>query len=211
MVSRALKGKWYKAVAVWERFKMSLIGANELKKKLVIILEGQPYAVLDVTFAAPSARGASTMVKARVRNLLSGAVLDKTFRTNEKFEEADVEKVAAHFLYSDDQSYYFMDEATYEQFALPLKKIEDVKGYIKEEAPLQVLKYNGTPLTLEFPVYVELKVSYAEPVVKGDSGSGSVTKLAKLETGIEVRVPLYVKEGDTVRVNTQTGEVAGRA
>ncbi len=191
---------------------MTLIGANELKKKLMIILEGQPYLVLDVTFASPSARGASTMIKARVRNLLSGAVLDKTFRSSEKFAEADAEKVPAHFLYADTQAYYFMDEATYEQFALPVKKIEDVKGYIKENSAVQVLKYNGQPLSLEFPVYVELKVSYAEPgVKKGDSGAGSVTKLAKLETGLEVRVPLYIEEGDTVRVNTQTGEVAGRA
>jgi elongation factor P len=191
---------------------MNLIAANDLKRKLMIILEGQPYEVFDVTFASPSARGASTMVKARVRNLLSGAVLDKNFRTNEKFEEADVEKVPASFLYADTQAYYFMDEATYEQFSLPLEKIKDVKGYIKENSPLQVLKYNGVPLTLEFPVYVELKVIYAEPgVKKGDSGAGTITKLAKLETGLEVRVPPYVKEGDTVRVNTQTGEVAGRA
>jgi len=191
---------------------MSLIGANELKKKMMILLEGQPYAVLDVAFASPSARGASTMIKARVRHLLSGAVQDKTFRSSEKFEEADVEKATANFLYADEQAYHFMDETTYEQFSMPLKKIEDVKGYIKENVPLQVLKYNGAPVTLEFPVYVELKVSFAEPgVKKGDSGAGSVTKLATLETGLEVRVPLYIKEGDVVRVNTQTGEVSGRA
>ncbi len=188
----------------------SLIGANELKRKQMILLDGQPYVILDVTFSSPSARGASMMVKVRVRNLLNAAVLDKNFRTSEKFEEADVEKVPASFLYSDPDAYYFMDEATYEQFALPLAKIADVKGYIKEGQPLQVLKYNGQPVTLEFPVYVELKVTYTEPGIKGDSSAGSL-KLANLETGIEVKVPLYVKEGDVVRVNTQTGEVSGRA
>ncbi len=189
---------------------MPLIGANELKKKLMILIDGQPFVVLDVTFASPSARGASTMVKARVRNLLNGAVLDKNFKTAEKFEEADVEKVPVSFLYSDPDAYYFMDEATYEQFGMPLAKIADVKGYIKEGSPLQVLKYNGEPVSLEFPVYVELKVTYTEPGIKGDSSASSL-KLANLETGIEVRVPLYVKEGDVVRVNTQTGEVSGRA
>lgn len=190
---------------------MPLIGANELKKKQFIIVDGQPYVVLDVTFASPSARGASMMVKARVRNLLNGAVLDKNFKTGEKFDEADVEKSPASFMYSDPEAYYFMDETTFEQFAMPLDKIADVKGYIKEGSPLQVLKYNGSPVSLEFPVYVELKVVYSEPAVTGASSSGSGTKLAKLETGIEVRVPLYIKEGDTVRVNTQTGETSGRA
>lgn len=188
---------------------MPQIGANELKKKLMILIDGQPNVILDVTFAAPSARSASTMVKAKVRNLLNGAVQDKTFRTSEKFEEADVEKVAASFLYSDPDAYHFMDEATYEQFSFTLAKIADVKGFIKEGTPLQVLKYNGVPVSLEFPVYVELKVTFAEPA--RESGAGNVNKLATLETGIEVRVPNYIKEGDIVRVNTQTGEVGGRA
>lgn len=189
---------------------MPLIGANELKKKMVILVEGQPFTVLDVTFSTPSARGASTMVKAKVRHLLNGAVLDKNFKSGEKFEEADVEKSPTSFLYADTDAYHFMDDATYEQFSLALSKIAEIKGYIKEGVPLQVVKFNGQPVSLEFPVYVELQVTYTEPAVKGDS-SASVLKLAKLETGIEVKVPLYVKEGDVVRVNTQTGEVSGRA
>ncbi len=190
---------------------MSLIGANELKKKLMIIVEGKPYIVVDVTFASPSARGASMMVKARLRNLLSGEVLDKNIKSGEKFEEADIEKVPANFLYSDAGAYYFMDETTFEQFAMPLEKMAEVKGYLKENFPVELVKFNGTPVSLELPQYVELKVVYTEPAAKGDSGSGSVTKLARLETGIEARVPLYVKEGDIVRINTQTGETAGRA
>lgn len=189
---------------------MGLVGANELKKKMFILVDGQPFTVLDVTFASPSARGASMMIKARVRNLLTGAVLDKNFKAGEKFAEADVEKTPASFMYSDAEAYHFMDDATFEQFSLTLAKIADVKGYIKEGTPLQVLKYNGDPVSLEFPVYVELKVVYTEPSIKGDS-AGSVLKLARLETGIEVKVPQYVKDGDLVRVNTQTGEVSGRA
>lgn len=187
----------------------SLIGANELKRKDMILIDNQPWAVLEVTFASPSARGASTMVKIRVKNLLNGMVQDKNLRTSEKFPEADVEKVAASFLYSDPDSYHFMDEVTFEQFSFSLEKIADIKGYIKEGSPMQVLKYNGVPVSLEFPVYVELKVTYAEPT--RDSGGGNVTKNATVETGLEVKVPQYIKEGDIVRVNTQTGEVSGRA
>lgn len=189
---------------------MPMVSANELKKKMFIVVDGHPNVVLDVTFATPSARGASTMVRVKVRNLMSGAVLDKNCKSSEKFEEADIEKGPASFLYSDTDAYYFMDDTTYEQFPLSLEKLAEVKGYIKEGTPLQVVKYNGQPVSLEFPVYVELKVDYTEPSVKGDS-AGSVLKLAKLETGIEVKVPQYVKEGDLVRVNTQTGEVSGRA
>ena len=190
---------------------MTLIGANELKKKLMIIVEGKPCLVADVTFSSPSARGASMMVKARLRNLLTGEVLDKNFKSSEKFEEADIEKAPANFLYADAGAYYFMDETTYEQFAMPVEKLADVKGYLKENSPVELIKFNGVPVSLELPQYVELRVVYTEPAVKGDSGSGSVTKLARLETGIEVRVPLYIAEGDKVRIHTQTGETAGRA
>lgn len=190
---------------------MSLIGANELKRRMMIVVDGAPYIVIDVTFASPSARGASMMVKTRLRNLISGEVLDKNIKSGEKFEEADIEKVSASFLYSDAGAYYFMDEGTYEQFTMPIEKIEELKGYLKENCPVTLIKFNGAPVSIELPQYVELRVVYAEPAVKGDSSSGSGTKLAKLDTGIEIRVPLYIKEGDIVRVNTQTGEAAGRA
>ena len=189
---------------------MPLIGANELKKKMIILVDAQPFTVLEVTFASPTARSASAMVRARLKHLLTGAVQDKNFKTGEKFQEADVELSPASFLYSDADAFYFMDETTYEQFSLAISKIAEIKGYLKEGVPMQALKYNGTPVSLQLPVYVELKVISAEPSVRGDS-SGSVMKPAQLETGMEVRVPLYIKEGDIVRVNTQTGEVPGRA
>ena len=189
---------------------MALIGANELKRKILITLDGQPYIVLEVTFASPSARGASTMVKARVRNLLTGAVLDKNFKAAEKFSEPDVEKITASFLYADPDACFFMEENTFEQFPLANEKIADLKGYLKESMIVEALKYNGQIISIQLPVYVELKVTSCEPT-KGDSGSSNATKQGVLETGLEVRMPLYIKEGDTVRVNTQTREVAGRA
>ena len=190
---------------------MALIGANELKKKMLIEIEGQPYHVLDVFFATPTARGASTMVRTRLKNLLNGAVQEKSFRTSEKFPEPDVEIAAVSFLYSDNEGFHFMDETTFEQFVLPEETIGEDRGYLKEGLTVQIFKYNGNAVSLELPQYVELAIASTEPGVRGDTAAGGATKVAKLETGLEVRVPLFMKEGELVRVNTQTAEVAGRA
>src|ERR1044071_3848510 len=190
---------------------MPLIAANELKRKLLIAVEGQPYAVLDVFFASPTARGAATMVRTRLRHLLTGAVLEKSFRSNEKFEEPDVELAPASFLYNDSEGFHFMDERSYEQFSFPSDAVNEERGYLKEGLSLQVLRYNGEPVSLQLPQFVELAVASAELGVRGDTAAGGATKQATLETGLVVRVPLFIKEGEVVRVNTQTGEVAGRA
>jgi elongation factor P len=190
---------------------MALIGANELKRKMLITIEHQPYVVIDVFFASPSARGASTMVRTKLRNLMTDAVLEKSFRTNEKFEEADVILTPASYLYSDDEHCHFMDEGTYEQFALPGDQIGDDRLYLKEGLSLHVLKYNGSPIAIQLPPFVELSIVSTEPGGRNDTGSGGATKPATLETGLHVRVPLFIKEGEVVRVSTQTGEFVSRA
>ena len=190
---------------------MALIGANELKRKLLITVDGQPYLVLEVFFASPTARGGATMVRTRLRHVLTGAVLEKSFRSSEKFEEPDIETVPASFLYSDAEGCHFMDEKSFEQFAFANENIGSDRGYLKEGISLQVLKYNGDPVSLQLPQYVELAVSSTELGLRGDTAAGGATKQATLETGLVVRVPLFIKEGEVVRVNTQTGEVMGRA
>ncbi|MDQ3818884.1 MAG: elongation factor P [Acidobacteriota bacterium] len=190
---------------------MSLVGANELKRKMLITVDGQPYTVVDVFFASPTARGAATMVRTRLRHLLTGAVQEKSFKAGEKFEEPDVQLSSASFLYSDGDGYHFMDESSYEQFTFEAEQVGDERGYLKEGASLQVLKYNGAPVSLQLPQFVELAVASTEPGMRGDTAAGGATKQATLETGLTVRVPLFIKEGERVRVNTQTGEVAGRA
>jgi elongation factor P len=190
---------------------MALIAANELKRKLLIGVEGQPYVVLEVFFASPTARGAATMVRTKLRHLLTGAVMEKSFRSNEKFEEPDVELVPASFLYSDTNGFHFMDEKSYEQFTFSADDLSEDRGYLKEGISLQVLKYNGAPVSLQLPQYVELEVVSTELGLRGDTAAGGASKQATLETGLAVRVPLFIKEGESVRVNTQTGEVAGRA
>ncbi|MFN2491896.1 MAG: elongation factor P [Pyrinomonadaceae bacterium] len=190
---------------------MALVTANELKRKLLITVDSQPYVVLEVFFASPTARGAATMVRTRLRHLLTGAVMEKSFRSSEKFEEPDIELTPASFLYSDAHGFHFMDEKNYEQFTFAAEAIETDRGYLKEGTSLQLLKYNGAPVSLELPQYVELTVASAELGMRGDTAAGGATKQATLETGLVVRVPLFIKEGEVVRVNTQTGEVAGRA
>ena len=190
---------------------MALIGANELKRKMLITVDGQPYTVVEVFFASPSARGASTMVRTKLRHLLTDAVLEKSFKTSEKFEEPDVALTPASFLYSDGESFHFMDEESYEQFSLSEDQLGDERFYLKENLSLQVRKYNGEPVSLALPATVDLAVTDAEPGVRGDSASGGTTKSATLETGLQVRVPLFIKEGEIVRVNTQTGEFVSRA
>jgi elongation factor P len=190
---------------------MALIGANELKRKMLITVEGQPYTVVEVIFASPSARGASTMVRTKLRHLITDAVLEKSFKTSEKFEEPDVELNPATFLYADGDGYHFMDDESYEQFALDAEQLGDDRLYLKENLSLQVRKYNGEPISMQLPATVDLAVAETEPGVRGDSASGGTTKSATLETGLQVRVPLFIKEGEIVRVNTQTGEFLSRA
>lgn len=190
---------------------MALISANELKRKLLIDVDGQPYVVLDVFFASPTARGAATMVRTKLRHLLTGAVLERSFRSSEKFGEPDVELAPASFLYSDAEGFHFMDEKSYEQFTFSVEAVGTDAGYLKEGVSLEVLRYNGAAVSLRLPQYVDLAVVSAELGLRGDTAAGGATKQATLETGLTVRVPLFIKEGEVVRVNTQTGEVSGRA
>jgi len=190
---------------------VALIGANELKRRMMIKVDGEPYAIVEVTFASPSARGASTMVRTRLRHLLTGAVLEKSFKTSEKFEEPDVAFSGASFMYADAEGFHFMDEETFEQFMLPAEQVGEDRGYLTDGLVAQVLKYNGHPVSLELPQFVELTVAATEPAIKGDTAAGRDLKPATLETGLEIRVPLFIKEGERVRVNTETGEFAGRA
>jgi elongation factor P len=190
---------------------MPLIGANELKRKLFIEVDGQPYVVMDVFFATPSARGASTMVRTKLRQLVTGAVMEKSFKTSEKFAEPDVTMSPASYLYSDGENYHFMDEKSYEQFSLSEEQLGQERLYLKENLSLQVRRYNGTPISVELPPFVDLAVTSTEPGMRGDNAAGGATKPAELETGLQVRVPLFIREGEVVKVSTQTGEFVSRA
>lgn len=190
---------------------MALVGANELKRKMLIEVDGQPFAIVEVFFASPTARGAATMVRTRLRHLLTGAVQERSFRSSEKFPYADVQLAPATFMYADAEGCHFMNDATYEQFMLAASDLSDEQGYLTENLAVQILYYNSAPVSLQLPQFVELTVTHTELGTRGDTAAGGATKQATLETGVQARVPLFIKEGERVRVSTETGEVAGRA
>jgi len=189
----------------------SLIEAIDIKRKMFFEYENAPYHVIDVDVSKPTARGGQTLVRVKMRNLLTRAVFDKTFKAGEKFSEPDLANVDATFLYADASGYHFMDQESYETLTLSAETIGDDRFLLVDNVLVQLQKYNGSPIAVQFPAHVELTVKSTEPGVRGDTASGSVTKLATLETGLEVRVPLFIKEGEKVKVHTETREFAGRA
>jgi elongation factor P len=146
-----------------------------------------------------------------MRNLLTSAVFEKTFKASDKFKDPDLQLVPASYLYSDGDGSHFLDQESYETLTLTGALIGNALDLLVEGALIQLHKYNGNPIGLQLPIFVELEVAYTEPAVRGDSSSGSVTKLARLQTGLEIRVPLFIKEGEKVKVSTENREFAGRA
>jgi elongation factor P len=189
----------------------ALIDAIDIKRKAFFELDNTPYCCLEAEVSTPSARGAQTLVRLKMRNLLTSAVFEKTFKASEKFKEPDLQIGPASYLYSDNDGSHFLDQETYETLTLTEDMIGDALDLLVEGVIIQLHKYNGNPIGLELPNQVELAVAYTEPGARGDSSSGSVTKTARLETGLEIRVPLFIKDGEKVKVSTETREFAGRA
>jgi elongation factor P len=189
----------------------ALIEAIEIKRKMFFEFEGAPYHCIDVEVSKPTARGGQTLVRIKMRNLLTRAVFDKTFKAGEKFREPDLAMVEATFLYSDAAGFHFMNQESYETLTLGGDVIGDDRQLLVDNVPVHIQTYNGRPIGVQFPPHVELTVASTEPGVRGDTASGGVTKLARLETGLEIRVPLFIKEGEKVKVHTETREFAGRA
>jgi elongation factor P len=173
--------------------------------------EGVPYHCLDVDVSKPTARGGQTLVRLKMRNLLTRAVFDKTFKAGEKFREPDLVVAPATYLYADGSGYHFMDQETFETLTLGADLVGGDRLLLVDNVLVQVQKYNGNPIGLQLPPHVELTIASTEPGVRGDTASGGVTKLATLETGLEIRVPLFIREGERIKVHTETREFAGRA
>jgi elongation factor P len=189
----------------------ALIEAINVKRKTLFEFEDTPYYCMEADVSSPTARGGQTLVRLKMRNLLTSAVFEKTFKAGEKFREPDLELVPATYLYGDGDGYHFLDQQSYETLTLSEEMVGSALDFLIEGLLIQLHKYNGNPIGLQLPIFVEMNVSQAEPGVRGDSSSGSVTKVATLETGLEVRVPLFIKEGEKVKVSTETREFAGRA
>ena len=189
----------------------ALLDAIEIKRKMYFEFENAPYYCLDVEVSTPTARGGQTLVRLKMRNLLTRSVFDKTFKASDKFKEPDLETVEASYLYSDSEGSYFMDQESFDTIRLTPDKLGDALQFLLEGVIIKLDKFNGNPIGLQLPEKVELAVAYTEPGVRGNTASGAVTKHAKLETGLEIRVPFFIEVGEKINVYTETREYAGRA
>ncbi len=178
----------------------------DFRKGLRIELGNEPYVIVDFQHVKPGKGGA--FVRTKLKNLLNGRVVDKTFRSGEKVGKPDMEEKEMQFLYKDDQ-YHFMDNSSYEQIALSGDVIGDSKNFLQENTNVTILFYQNRPINLELPIFVELEVVEAEPGVKGDTASGA-SKPVTVETGAKIQVPLFIEEGDRLKIDTRTGEYIER-
>lgn len=189
----------------------SLIEAIDVKRKMYFEFEGAPYHCLDVEVSKPTARGGQTLVRLKMRNLISRAVFDKTFKAGEKFSEPDLVQVPATYQYSDGDAFHFMEDATYETVTVTAEQLGDGRDLLADNLTVKVQKFNGNPIAVEFPAIIEMTVTQTEEGARGNTASGSVTKAATTDTGLAIQVPLFIKEGERVKVHSETREFAGRA
>ena len=178
------------------------VDTSQFRNGLKIELDGEPYTIVFFQHVKPGKGGA--FVRTKVKNLKNGKVLDRTFRSGEKLDEADVSERRMQYLYQDGDSLVFMDNATYEQTPFSAEQVGDARKYLKENLDVEVLFWRGKPINIELPAFIEALITQCDPGLKGDTASGS-TKPATLETGAVVQVPLFVKEGERIRVDTRTG------
>ncbi len=184
-----------------------MYSTTDFRRGLKIEYKGEPYEIVEFQHVKPG-KGAA-FVKTRMKNLLTGNVLDINFRSGDKFEKPDLEEKEMQFLYSDGSGYWFMDVETYDQISIPVENIGDKAGFLQEGIQVSILFYKSKAIDIDLPNFVELKVAETEPGVRGDTVSGG-SKPAKLETGLVVNVPLFINEGDVIKIDTRTGEYVER-
>jgi elongation factor P len=180
---------------------------NDVRKGNKLNIDGQPFVVVSVDFRKPGKGTPSTVVK--MKNMITGAVLERTYKAGEKLDGADIEEREMTFSYAEGDHLVFMDTQTYEQLHVDAKTLEDARGFLLDNAVCQVLLYNGQPIGVTLPTFIEVEVVETEPGFKGDTAN-NVLKPAKISTGATVQVPLFINVGDMVRIDTRTGEYADR-
>jgi len=180
---------------------------NSIRVGINILVNEEPYQVLEASFMRTAQR--KPVMRTKLKNLLNGKIIEQSFKPGDKVEEADMSKTKASFLYMDDQC-HFMNQETFEQFDFPKDKLGDGVKFLKEGIEVSILNFNNEPVDIELPKKVTLKVTDSPPGVKGDT-AGNASKQATLETGLVVNVPLFIKTGEEIVVNTDTGDYVGRA
>lgn len=184
-----------------------MISAGDFRNGITLEMEGSVYQILEFQHVKPG-KGAA-FVRTKLKNIISGGVVEKTFRPTEKFPQARIDRVEMQYLYSDGDLFYFMNTETYDQIALNEETIGDALKFVKENEMVKVCSHNGNVFTVEPPLFVELEVTDTEPGFKGDTATGA-TKPATVETGATVQVPLFVETGDKLKIDTRTGEYLSR-
>ncbi len=180
---------------------------NDVRKGNKINLDGDPYIVVSVDFRKPGKGTPSTVVK--MKNMISGSVIERTYKSGEKLDGADIEEREMEYLYPEGEHLVFMDKESYEQISVDAKNVEDVRGFLLDNATCQVLLHNGSAIGVTLPTFVEMEVIETEPGFKGDTAN-NVLKPAKVPTGATVQVPIFIAVGDRIRIDTRTGEYADR-
>lgn len=187
---------------------MSLLDFSDLKKGAILVWNGEPHEIMWSNFMRMQQR--KPVMQVKMRNLISGKVVEYSFKSGERVEAADIEKKKAQYLYADGEGAHFMDQETFETITISKALSDDKIGYLKEGEMTTLEFFEGNPISIELPIKIDLKVKSTPPGIKGDTATGG-TKPATLETGLVVNVPLFIKEGDAVKINTETGEYVERA
>ena len=185
-----------------------MVSAGDFRNGVTLEIDGQVVQILEFQHVKPG-KGAA-FVRTKLKNVINGGVVERTFRPTEKFPAARIDRVDMQYLYEDGDLYNFMDVNTYEQIALSTDVVGDALKFVKENETVKVCSYNGKVFSVEAPLFVELEITDTEPGFKGDTATGA-TKPATLETGAQINVPLFVNQGDRVKIDTRTGEYLSRA
>jgi elongation factor P len=188
-----------------------MLATGDFKRGARILVDGEPFTIEDHTVQTPSARGAATLVKVRLRHIVTGQVSDRTFKAGERFEEPDVSIRSVQYLYVDAEGHHFMDTDSYEQFMLSADELGEAAPWLTDNLACTAVVYNGRAVGVNLPAFVEAEVDMVGAGSKGDTASGKNTKEAVLTNGRTVRVPLFIDAGERILVDTRTGEFARRA
>jgi elongation factor P len=187
---------------------MGVVSTNEFRKRMKIMLDNQPCMIVENEFVKPGKGQAFNRV--RLKNLITGRQLEKTFKSGDQFEEADITNTTMQFLYTDGINYTFMDNKSYEQVEIDKESMDGAEKWLLENTECDISFWGDKAISVTPPVFMDLTIIYTEPAVKGDT-SNNVTKAAKVETGAEVQIPLFIGQGDRVKIDTRTGEYVERA
>lgn len=188
---------------------MAQVNINDAKSGMKVEIENQPYVIVSLDFVKPGKGQAFTRV--RVKNLLNGRVVEKTYKSGEKLDIADVEETDMRMLYKDNDSVFFMDDQTFEQIGIPLTQIGDGVQWLMEEQIYRIIFYNKAPINVDPPIFMDLLIVQTDPGARGDTASGRVLKPAITESGAKIQIPIFIDQGERVKVDTRTGEYVARS